>query len=39
MKKTILQLEDVDIDDIGNLRDLPRPVFIDEECRNPKAVD
>ena len=28
------ELNSVDIDDIGNLEDLPRFVFIDEECGN-----
>ena len=35
------ELDDIDIEDIGNLEELPisRHVFIDEECRNLKAVD
>ena len=28
------ELDYIDIDDIGNLEDSPRPVFIDEECGN-----
>ena len=32
------ELYRVDIDDIGNLEDLPRFVFIDEECWNLKVV-
>ena len=32
-------LEDIDIDDIGNLEDLPRLVFINEDCENPKVVN
>ena len=27
-------LDGIDIDDIGNLEDLPRLAFIDEECEN-----
>ena len=45
-KKTILQekleeleeLDCVDVDGIGNLEDLPRLVFIDEECENINKV-
>ena len=32
------ELNRIDKDDIGNLEDLPRFVFIDEECRNLKIV-
>ena len=32
-------LEDIDINDIGNLEDLPRLVFINEDCENPKVVN
>ena len=28
------ELDGIDIDDIGNLEDSPRFVFIDEECEN-----
>ena len=28
----------IDIDSIGNLMDLPKLMFIDEECRNPKVI-
>ena len=28
----------IDIDGIGNLMDLPKRMFIDEECGNPKVV-
>ena len=28
--------DDIDIDDLGNLEDSPRLVFIDEECGNLK---
>ena len=31
--------DDIDIDDIGNLKDLPGLVLIDEECENLKVVD
>ena len=45
MKKTALhekllfeeELDDLDIDDIGNFEDLSRLVFIDEECGNPRV--
>ena len=33
------ELDGIHIDDIGNLEDLPRLVFINEECRNLKVVD
>ena len=33
------ELNLVDIDDIGNLENLPRFVFIDEECGNLKVVN
>ena len=33
------QLDCIDIDDIGNLEDLPRLVFIDEECGNLIVVN
>ena len=33
------ELNRVDIDDIGNLENLPRFVFIDEECGNLKVVN
>ena len=29
----------IDTDDIGNLEDTPRFVFIDEECENLKIVN
>ena len=32
-------LDGIDIDDIGNLEDSPRLVFIDEECENLIAVN
>ena len=32
------ELDDIDIDGIGNLVNLPRLMFIDEECRNIKVV-
>ena len=45
MKKTALhekllfeeELDDLDIDDIGNFEDLSRLVFIDEECGNSRV--
>ena len=33
------ELDDIVIDDIGNLDDLPRLVFIDEECGKSKGID
>ena len=33
------ELNRVDINDIGDLQDLPRLVFIDKECENLKAVN
>ena len=33
------ELDCIDIDDIGNLEDSPRLVFIDEECRNLIVVN
>ena len=33
------ELDDTDIDGIQNLEDLPRLVFVDEECGNLKIVD
>ena len=33
------ELNLVDIDDLGNLENLPRFVFIDEECGNLKVVN
>ena len=46
MKKTALhekllfeeELDDLDIDDIGNFEDLSRLVFIDEECGIPEFL-
>ena len=32
------ELDGLDINDIANLVDLPRLMFIDEECRNLKVV-
>ena len=32
------KLDCIDIDNIGNLEDLLRVVFIDEDCRNLKVV-
>ena len=32
-------LDGIDIDDIGNLEDSPKLVFIDEECENLIVVD
>ena len=32
------ELDDTDIYEIGNLEDLPRLLFIDEECEYPKLV-
>ena len=32
------KLDDIDIDGIGNLVDLPRLMFIEEECGNLKVV-
>ena len=32
-------LDDIDIDDIGNLEDSPGLVFIDEECENLVIVN
>ena len=32
-------LDGIDTDDIGNLEDSPRFVFIDEECENLKVVN
>ena len=32
------ELDGIDIDDIGKLLDLPRLMFIDEECGNLKVV-
>ena len=32
------ELDGIDIDGIGNLVDLPRLMFIDEECGNLKVV-
>ena len=32
------ELNGLDIDGIGNLTDLPRLMFIDEECGNLKVV-
>ena len=32
-------LDGIDIDDIGNLEDLPRLVFNDEECENLTVVN
>ena len=29
----------MDIDDLGNLKDLPRLVFIDQECGNNKVFN
>ena len=33
------KLDDIDINDIRNLEDLPRLVFIHEECEYPKIVN
>ena len=33
------ELNDIDIDDLEKLEDLPRLVFIEKECGNPKVVD
>ena len=33
------ELDDIDIDDIVNLEDLPELVLIDENCGNSKAID
>ena len=33
------ELDNIDIDDNLNLDDLPGLVFIDDECRNPKAFN
>ena len=33
------ELDDIDMDDIGALENLPRLVLIDEACVNPKVVD
>ena len=33
------EIDGIDIEDTGNLEDLPRIVLIDEECGNPKVVD
>ena len=33
------ELYGIDTDDIGNLEDLVRLIFIDRECGNPKEVD
>ena len=33
------ELDGIDIDEIGNLEDSPRFVFIDEECENLKVVN
>ena len=33
------ELDDIDIDDIVNLEDLPELVFIDEDCGTSKAID
>ena len=41
-KKNVIveeELDWIDIDDIGNLEDSPRLVFIDKECGNPIAVN
>ena len=32
------ELDGINIDDIGNLLDFPRLMFIDEECGNIKVV-
>ena len=32
------ELDGINIDDIGNLMDFPRLMFIDEECGNIKVV-
>ena len=39
LQKVVEELNDIDINEIGNLEDLPRLVFIDEKCGNPKVVD
>ena len=39
LKKVVIaeeNLDDIDIDDVGNLEDSPRLTFIDEECGNLK---
>ena len=33
------EVNDIDVDGIQNSKDLPRLVFIDEECGNLKVVD
>ena len=33
------EIDCIDIDDIGNLKDSPRLVFFDEECENPIVVN
>ena len=33
------ELDDIDLDGIGNLEYIPRLVFIDEECGNPKVIN
>ena len=41
-KKNVIveeELDCIDIDDIGNLEDLPRLVFIDQECGNLVVVN
>ena len=39
LQKVVEELNDIDINEIGNLEDLPRLVFIDEKCGNLKVVD
>ena len=41
LRKAIIGVEEpdcVDVDGIGNVEDLPRRVFLDEECENLKVV-
>ena len=33
------EVKDIDVDDIRNVEDLPRLVFIDEKCGNATAVN
>ena len=39
LQKVVEKLNDIDINEIGNLEDLPRLVFIDEKCGYLKVVD
>ena len=37
-QKVVEELNDIDINEIGNLKDLPTLVIIYKECGNPKVV-